>query len=114
MTQPPLAAWLAEQIAATADHAKPGTCTHCHAPVLRARAGRIAALDVIADPTPIDSTTEILARLAGHLTWHLTTNTLGTQRITWRTSFHIRAGPPKHPVLRDHHCPPHPVQGTLL
>jgi hypothetical protein len=107
-------AWLTEQIAAAADHARPGTCNLCGHPVLRARAGRIAALDVIADPDPIDPITEILARVNGRLTWHLTTSPLGVQRITWRDQFHIRAGPPKHPVLADHHCPPHPVQGVLL
>ncbi|QDN57348.1 hypothetical protein [Streptomyces sp. S1D4-20] len=107
-------AWLTEQIQAAADHARPGTCTRCGAPVLRARAGRIAALDVIADPEPIDPHEELLARISGRLTWHLTTNALGAQRITWRDQFHIRAGPAKHPVIADHHCPPHPVQGRLL
>ncbi|MFD7794364.1 hypothetical protein [Streptomyces sp. NPDC059759] len=67
-----------------------------------------------ADPQPIDTLAEIHARLSGRLTWHLTTNALGTQRITWRTQFHIRAGPPRHPVIADHHCPPHHVQETLL
>lgn len=114
MTEAAQPAWLTEQIQAAADHAKPGTCPRCSAPVLRARAGRIAALDVIADPDPIDTNAEILARVAGRLTWHLTTSALGVQRITWRDQFHIRAGPAKHPVIADHHCPPQPVQGTLL
>lgn len=106
--------WITERIEATSDHVKQGTCPRCHAPVLRARAGRVAALDVIADPEPIDLTAEILARLEGRLTWHLTTSALGIQQITWRDQFHIRAGPAKHPVIADHTCPPQPVQETLL
>lgn len=114
MTAPHQPKWLAERISATSDHVRKGTCPHCHCPVLRARAGRVAALDVIADPEPIDTTTEILARLDGRLTWHLTTSALGTQRITWRDQFHIRAGPAKHPVIADHKCPPQHIQETLL
>lgn len=105
---------LAAKLAASADHAKPGTCPRCDAPILTARAGRIAALDVIADVKPIDTTGEILALLDGRLTWHLVLGALGTQRITWRTRTHIRAGPSKHAVLQDHKCPPQPVQETLL
>ncbi|WP_435279283.1 hypothetical protein [Streptomyces sp. 1222.5] len=106
--------WITEELARKADTARPGTCPLCQAPVLRARAGRVAALDVTADPTPIDVTAEILARINGQLTWHLVTNTLGHSRITWRDIFHIRSGPAKHPVIADHRCPPHPVQETLL
>ncbi|MEU1449882.1 hypothetical protein [Streptomyces mirabilis] len=106
--------WLAERIDERSDHVRQATCPRCHCPVLRARAGRVAALDVIADPEPIDPTAEILALLEGRLTWHLTTSALGVQRITWRTHFHIRAGPARHPVIADHQCPPVPVQGVLL
>lgn len=105
---------IAAKLAATADHAKPGTCPRCGAPVLTARAGRVAALDVIADPEPIDTTAEILALLKGRLTWHLVTTALGTRRITWRSSTQIRAGPARYPVLVDHTCPPIPVQERLL
>ncbi|MFB7440206.1 hypothetical protein ACFC01_17915 [Streptomyces mirabilis] len=114
MNAPDQPKWLTERIEQSSDRIRKGTCPHCHCPVLRARAGRIAALDVIADPDPIDPITEILARVDGRLTWHLTTSALGVQRITWRDQFHIRAGPAKHPVIADHHCPPQPVQGTLL
>ncbi|MFF3127233.1 hypothetical protein ACFVRD_34135 [Streptomyces sp. NPDC057908] len=105
---------IAAKLAAAADHAKPGTCRHCDAPVLLARAGRVAALDVVADPEPIDTATEILALLDGRLTWHLVTGALGTRRITWRTRTQIRTGPSRHPVIADHKCPPQPVQETLL
>ncbi|MEE1818000.1 hypothetical protein PUR59_23635 [Streptomyces sp. SP18ES09] len=106
MTNPRIAA----KIAATSDHARHGTCPRCDAPVLRARAGRIAALDVIADPTPIDPTAEILARLDGRLTWRLITTALGIQRIAWRSP----TVPTTDPVIADHTCPPHFVQEALL
>ncbi|WP_406420000.1 hypothetical protein [Streptomyces sp. NBC_00842] len=105
---------VAAKLAATADHARPGTCPRCNAPVITARAGRVAALDVVADVEPIDTTTEILALLDGRLTWHLVLGALGTQRITWRTRTQIRAGPSRHLVIADHRCPPQPVQETLL
>ncbi len=105
---------IAAKLAATADHAKPGTCPRCGAPVLTARAGRVAALDVVADPEPVTAVEEILALLDGRLTWHLVVGVLGTRRITWRSSTQIRAGPAKHPVLVDHTCPPIPAQERLL
>lgn len=105
---------IAAKLAATADHATETTCPRCHAPVLTARAGRVAALDVVADPEPIGPAAEILALLEGRLTWHLIVGALGTQRITWRGTTHIRAGPARHAVLQDHTCPPHPVQERLL
>ncbi|MFH8619186.1 hypothetical protein ACH4E8_29550 [Streptomyces sp. NPDC017979] len=103
---------VAAKIAASSDHARNTTCSRCHAPVLTARAGRVAALDVVADPTPIDATTEILARLDGRLTWHLTTTALGVRRIVWRNPGF--AAHSKHPVIADHVCPPNPVQETLI
>jgi hypothetical protein len=105
---------VAAKLAASADHATPGVCRTCGAPVLTARAGRVAALDVVADPNPVDVATEQAVRAAGGLTWHLVTTGLGVQRITWRGAHDIRAGPPKCPVLADHTCPPQPVQERLL
>ncbi|MEU8316641.1 MULTISPECIES: hypothetical protein [Actinomycetes] len=103
---------IAAKLAAAADHAKSGTCPRCNAPVLTARAGRVAALDVIADPTPVTAAEEILARLAGRLTWCLITTALGTRRIVWRNPRFTPHG--KYPVLQDHRCPPQPVQETLI
>ncbi|WP_394425504.1 hypothetical protein [Streptomyces sp. SGAir0957] len=114
MNTPDQPKWLADRIDQSSDRTREGTCPRCHSPVLRARVGRVAALDVTADPTPLDPLGELLARLDGRLTWHLTTSALGAQRITWRDQFHIRAGPAKHPVIADHRCPPRPVQGVLL
>lgn len=114
MTPSDQGGWLAERLAQTSDRASDSTCPHCHSPVLRARAGRVAALNVVADAEPIDTTGEILALLQGRLTWHLVIGALGTRRITWRGPTHIRAGPARHPVLADHTCPPQPVQGRLL
>lgn len=114
MNGQPLHPGIAARLALTADHAAETTCPRCHAPVLTARAGRVAALDVVADAEPIDITGEILARLQGRLTWHLVIGALGTRRITWRGPTHIRAGPARHAVLQDHICPPIPVQERLL
>ncbi|MEU3962894.1 hypothetical protein ACMA1D_02120 [Streptomyces sp. 796.1] len=102
--------WLDAKIAATSDHAIPTTCQRCGAPVLTARPGRVAALDVALDLDPLTPLEEVRALLEGRLTWHLVIGALGTQRITWRGTTHITAGPARHPVLRDHHCP---REGTL-
>jgi hypothetical protein len=91
MTNPGIVA----KIAASADTARPGDCPRCGAAVLRARAGRTAALDVIADPTPVDLVGEIQARLDGRLTWRLITTRLGVGRIVWRDP---RRSPPPHPA----------------
>lgn len=108
--------WLTERIDQNSDRVSHSTCPRCGDPVLRARAGRVAALDVVADPTPLTPTSEVLALLAGHITWNLVTIPgLGYQRITWRHLAHIRAGPkPDRVAITDHVCLPQPVQETLL
>ncbi|MGW5852130.1 hypothetical protein ACWFQ8_29995 [Streptomyces sp. NPDC055254] len=108
MTNPGIAA----RIAAAADHAIERTCPRCGASVLTAWAGRTAALHVIADAEPIDLATEIQARLEGRLTWRLLATGLGVRRIVWREPLAVPHN--KHPVLRDHRCPPRPVQEALL
>lgn len=104
-----------EKIQAAADHVRHSTCRRCGAPILCARAGRVAALDVRADPTPIGAIQEILARLDGRLTWYLVTPpaALGYQRIVWRHLL-VPATPALHPVIADHVCPPQPVQERLM
>lgn len=106
MTEKSPPAHLADKIAATSDHARPGACPRCGAPVLIARPGRVAALDVTADAEPISPLEELQALLDGRLTWHLVTGAITPPRITWRGTTHIQAGPTRHPVLRDHRCPP--------
>jgi hypothetical protein len=93
---------IARQLEAKADHAKPARCPRCAAPVLTARVGRVAAVDVTVDAQPIDLASEIRARLDGRLTWFLVAGLLGTVRITWRDP--LFAPHDKHPVLRDHRC----------
>lgn len=107
MTNPGIAA----KIAAAADHAIERTC-RCGAPILTAWAGRTAAIHVTADAQPIDLTAEIRARLDGRLTWRLLVSTLGVRRIVWRDPTTVPHH--RHLVLRDHRCPPQPVQEALL
>ncbi|MBT2449449.1 hypothetical protein J7F03_20625 [Streptomyces sp. ISL-43] len=108
MTNPGIAA----RIAASADHAIERTCPRCSAPILTAWAGRTAALHVTADPTPVNLPGEIQARTEGRLTWRLLVSTLGVRRIVWRDPLTVPHH--THPVLRDHRCPPQPVQEALL
>jgi len=100
-------------IEAGADTARLGNCPRCAAPVYRARVGRVAAVDVVTDTTPLDLTGELAARLAGRLTWRAITGAYGTTRLAWRDVLlipHARAGV----VLADHKCPTLPVQERLL
>lgn len=108
MTNPGIAA----RIAASADHAVERPCPRCGAAVLTAWAGRTAALYVTADPAPVDLAAEIQARIEGRLTWRLLVTSLGVRRIVWRDPLTVPHG--KHPVLRDHRCPPRPIQEALL
>jgi hypothetical protein len=108
MTNPGITA----RIAASADHAVEKKCPRCRAPILTGWAGRTAALHVIADAEPISLADEIQARLDGRLTWRLLTSTLGVRRIVWREPTVVPHH--QHPVLRDHRCPPQPVQEALL
>lgn len=108
MTNPGIAA----KIAAAADHAIERDCPRCRAPILTAWAGRTAALHVTADAEPIDLTAEIQARQEGRLTWRLLSSTLGVRRIVWRDPLTVPHH--RHLVLRDHRCPPQPVQEALL
>ncbi|WP_063735588.1 hypothetical protein [Streptomyces sp. RTd22] len=106
MTKETINPGVAKKIDAASDHARSGACPHCGASVLTARPGRVAAIDVTADAEPISPLDEIHALLEGRLTWHLVTGAITPPRITWRGATHIQAGPARHPVLRDHRCPP--------
>jgi hypothetical protein len=105
----------ADKAEAAAEQARHRPCPRCGADTLVARTpDRRAAVDVRADPTPLDPAAEHRARCDGRLTWCLTTNPHTGARIRWRDRWHIAAGTCTHTVIADHRCPPRPVQETLL
>lgn len=105
----------ADHAQASAEQARTRPCSRCAADTITARTpDRVAAVDVRADPTPLDPVAEILARLEGRLTWCLVENQHTGSRIQWRNRWHIAAGLCTHTVIADHRCPPQPVQETLL
>lgn len=105
---------VADHAQASAEQVRQRPCPRCGADTLTARTpDRVAAVTVRADPTPLDPAAEILARLAGRLTWCLTDGTHTPARIRWRNRWHIAAGHCTHTVIADHECPPHYVQETL-
>ncbi|MFJ8110458.1 hypothetical protein [Streptomyces sp. NPDC096132] len=104
----------ADHAQASAEQVREQPCPRCGAPTLTARTpDRVCAVDVRANPTPLDPTAEILARLAGRLTWCLTGGANIPARIRWRDRWHIAAGACTHTVIADHHCQPHYVQESL-
>lgn len=103
------------KVDARAETATHTPCPRCGADTITARTpDRVAAVDVRADPAPLDPVAEILARLEGRLTWCLTQGAQTGDRIRWRDRWHIAGGRCTHTVIADHRCPPHPVQETLL
>ena len=72
------------------ERVKRGTCNRCGSPVLRARVGRVMALDVVVDPTPLLDDT----RQPDRLLWCWT-----GKRLLWRD--HRCCG---HIVYADHQC----------
>lgn len=102
---------LAERIDRAAETVRHQPCPRCGADTLTARTpDRVAAVDVRADPTPIDPATIPAGR--ERLAWCLTGGGFTPHRIRWRHRWH--AAVCTHPVLIDHRCPPHPIQETLL
>lgn len=85
---------------------KPRTqlCPRCQQPVLRALVGHVAALDVRADPQPLDAREELAARLQGRMTYCLRLHPHLPARLLNRGTEHIRAGRCTHLVIADHHC----------
>lgn len=103
------------KIAASTEHVRARPCPRCGADTLTARTpDRVGALDVRADPTPLSTIAEILARLDGRLTWCLDHNPHIGDRIRFRDRWHIAAGRCTHTVIADHKCPPQPIQEALL
>lgn len=90
------------------DRTRVQRCPRCHHPVLRALVGRVAALDIRADPTPLDLHTELAARLAGRQSWCLAISKWAPPRLLNRGAEHIAGGLCTHIVVASHICTPHP------
>ncbi|MFJ8555281.1 hypothetical protein [Streptomyces sp. NPDC093676] len=99
----------ADRAEASAQTPRIRACPRCGADTLTARTpDRVAAVDVRADPRPIDPA----CAPPGRLLWCLVEGDHIPARIRWRDRWHATAC--THPVLIDHHCQPQPVQETLL
>lgn len=109
-------AWLADKNPTT-DHARLARCRSCGAQVIRALVGSFAAVDVRADPAPLDPLAEIAARLSGRLTYCLSIRPHLKPRLLGRDPWHIAGGRCTHYVVTDHRCPgrpAEPIQEVLL
>lgn len=87
---------------ARSDEVKESRCKSCGAPVLKARVGRAMALDVVADPTPLDESTEVWAEAQDRMIWCVRRHPYMPTRMYWsetmsRTCLHER--------VADHRCP---------
>ncbi|MDX3074594.1 hypothetical protein [Streptomyces sp. MI02-7b] len=80
-------------------------CPSCGAPVLRQLVGRIAALTVTADPTPLTPEQETQVRTdPNRLTWCLITGRWRPPELRWRHPAHSPHC--THHVVACHRCPP--------
>ncbi|MFJ3663126.1 hypothetical protein ACIPPM_21975 [Streptomyces sp. NPDC090119] len=96
----------ADHAEATATTVRRRPCPACGLEILTARTpDRVLAVDVRADPAPLDWDAEHAARRAGLLTWCLTGGPHTPQRLRWRDRAHTRHC--THQVVADHHCQPH-------
>jgi hypothetical protein len=89
-----------------------GRCRRCHAPVIRALDGPVAAMPVTCDPQPLNAYGELWAIQLGRRTYSLQLEG-GGLRLHPRTAGNIRRRPPDKPtrwydVLAAHacYCPP--------
>lgn len=92
------------------DRPRTQLCPWCQQPILRALVGHVAALDVRADPKPLNPEQELTARLAGRLTYCLRLHPILRPRLITRGPDHIRAGRCTHIVIADHQCTRKPDQ----
>lgn len=100
---------IAERAQRSAETVRSTPCPRCGADTLTARTpDRVAAVDVRAEPAPVDPN----AIPADRMAWCLTGGQHTPQHIRWRDRWH--APHCTHPVLIDHACRPRPVQETLL
>lgn len=86
------------------DRARTQLCPRCRQPILRALVGHVAALDVRADPQPLNTVEELKARLQGRWTYCLRVHPVLPARLLHRGPEHIRGGRCTHLVVADHHC----------
>ncbi|MGA6223507.1 hypothetical protein ACPESV_24615 [Streptomyces umbrinus] len=80
-------------------------CPACRAPVIKQLVGERAALNVIADLTPLTPAQQAELREPNRLIWCLRTNSLGQQRLLWLDPWH----PPdcrRGDHVAEHRCPP--------
>ena len=77
-------------------------CPRCDAATIHALTAPPAAWEVRTDPVPLDPPGEILALIAGRMTYDLVT-TAGHQQLLFRDQFRITGR--KWPVLATHTCP---------
>lgn len=87
------------------DRARLQPCPRCRQPVIRALIGNPCGLDTRTDPTPLNPTAELRARLNGHQTYCLRIRPWAPTRLLTRSPEHITAGTCTHLVLAEHHCP---------
>lgn len=83
----------------------PQRCPSCGTPVVKQLVGERAALNVVADLTPLTPTEQDEAREPNRLIWCLRTNQFGHQRLLWLDPWH----PPdctRGEHVADHRCPP--------
>lgn len=86
-------------------------CPRCRAPILRQLVGRIAALTVTADLTPLTPSEQAAVREPNRLIWCLRRASPYTPaRLAWTGRDHPATCP--HPHVTDHRC--NPEQRTTL
>jgi hypothetical protein len=86
------------------DKVRTQLCPRCRQPILRALVGHVAALDVRADPKPLEPLEELAARMQGRTTYCLRIHPALKPRLINRSPEHIRFGRCQHLVVADHHC----------
>ncbi|MEU4947678.1 hypothetical protein [Streptomyces lavendulae] len=83
-------------------------CPRCRAPVHREWVGRIAALHVIADLTPLTPAEQAAVREPNRLIWCLRQPSKYTPpRLAWTGSLHPQTCP--HPHVTEHRCTTEPT-----
>lgn len=82
-------------------------CPRCRAPILRQWVGRIAALHVVADLTPLTPAEQTAVREPNRLIWCLRGGEHSNRRLTWTDRDHPAGCP--HPHVTEHRCTTDPT-----